>query len=227
VNKQGAGASLMKTPELAKMIIRETKRGAGKLPVSVKTRVGYSKENLDEWMSHLLSEKPAAIILHARTKKEMSLVPARWDLIARAKELAKGTETLIIGNGDVTDLRDAYYKAEESGADGVMLGCAVFGNPWLFSDYNRKKALKEFKAGIKTPFEDLKSTLSLKERLKVMLEHAKLYEEMYAGVKHFALMRKHFGSYVGGFAGAKELRTKLMSAENYKEVEKIVKPYLK
>ncbi len=226
INKQMAGADLMNNPELAKMIIRETKRGAGKLPVSVKTRVGYNKENLDEWLKILLEEQPAAITIHARTKKELSLVPARWELVARAKEIAKDSETLIIGNGDVTDLRDAYYKCKQTGADGAMLGRAVFGNPWLFSEYNRAKALTEFETGDAEPFVDQKSILGLSDRLRVMLEHAELFDELFAGIKNFALMRKHFGSYVGGFAGAKDLRVKLMEAENSKQVKQTIEPYL-
>ncbi len=226
INKQRAGADLINDPELAIKIIKETQRGAGKLPVSVKTRVGYNKENLDEWLKNLLSAEPAAITLHARTKKEMSLVPARWELIARAKKIAEGTDTLIIGNGDVKDLHDAYFKISESGADGAMLGRAIFGNPWLFSEYNRTKAMKEFNAGEIGEFIDLKLELNLSQRLKVMLEHAKLYDELFHGVKNFALMRKHFGSYVGGFAGAKELRNKLMLADNSKDVEQIIRSFL-
>lgn len=232
INKQKAGADLINDPELAKKIIRETQRGAGGLPVSVKTRVGYNKESLEEWLKHLLSTEPVAIMIHARTRKEMSLVPARWDLIAQAKELARESQTLIIGNGDVKDLRDAYYKTHESGADGAMLGRAVFGNPWLFCDYNRKKAKEEFNLGAqlpstsKTEFMDFKSTLSLRERLGVMLEHARLYEGLFSGVKSFALMRKHFGSYIGGFAGAKELRTRLMGANNVRDVEEIITPHI-
>ncbi|MBI3632915.1 MAG: tRNA-dihydrouridine synthase, partial [Candidatus Vogelbacteria bacterium] len=222
INKQMACAELINNPELAKMIIRETKRGAENLPVSVKTRVGYNKENLDEWLKNLLSETPAAIVIHARTKKELSLVPARWELIARAKEIAKDSETLVIGNGDVKDLRDAYNKINQTGADGTMLGRAVFGNPWLFSDYNRTKSLKKFESKESTLFVDKKATLTLSERLKVMLEHAELFDELYTGIKSFALMRKHFGSYVGGFSGAKELRVQLMEAENSKQVQKIV-----
>lgn len=195
VNKQRAGASLINDPELAKKIIKETIRGAGQLPISVKTRIGYNKENLDEWLKHLLSAEPAAITIHARTKKEMSLVPARWEFVAKAKEQAKGSGTLIIGNGDVKNLEDARLRAEKSGADGVMIGRAIFGNPWLFSGHEP----------------------SSQERLKVMLEHAKLYDKLFAGVKSFALMRKHFGSYIGGFSGAKELRIKLMSANNAAE----------
>ncbi|MBI5140064.1 MAG: tRNA-dihydrouridine synthase [Candidatus Vogelbacteria bacterium] len=222
INKQMAGADLINNPELAKEIVRATKRGAGKLPVSIKTRVGYNKESLDEWIGHLLETEPAAITIHARTRKELSLVPARWELVRTAKEIARGGETLILGNGDVTDLKDAYFKIEESGADGVMLGRAIFGNPWLFSLYNRVKALNEFTAKDKTSFQDLKSQLSLAERLAVLLEHAKLYEELFSGVKNFALMRKHFGSYVGGFSGAKDLRVKLMSAQSSRDVERIV-----
>ena len=228
VNKQKAGADLINDPELAKKIIRETKRGAGPLPVSVKTRVGFNKESLDEWLKQLLSTDLAAVTIHARTRKEMSLVPARWDLVASAKKIARSSrsETLIIGNGDVEDLRDAIYKTSETGVDGAMLGRAIFGNPWLFCDYNRTKALEEFSLGKREVFLDFKSTLSLGERLKVMLEHAKLYEELFFGIKSFALMRKHFGSYIGGFAGAKELRIKLMNANNAKMVEEVIKPYL-
>lgn len=226
INKQMAGADLINNPELAKEIVRATKRGAGKLPVSIKTRVGYNRENLEEWLKNLLETEPVAIIVHARTKKELSLVPARWELVKRAKEIAKDTETLILGNGDVTDLKDGYFKAEESGADGVMLGRAIFGNPWLFSKYNRERAAQEFKNGDRTPFKDLKSELGLKDRLIVMLEHARIYEELFRGIKSFALMRKHFGSYVSGFAGARELRTKLMETESVDDVEKVTEPYL-
>ncbi|MBI3632193.1 MAG: tRNA-dihydrouridine synthase [Candidatus Vogelbacteria bacterium] len=226
INNQMAGADLINNPELAKMIIRETKRGAGNLPVSIKTRVGYNKENLDEWLKNLLEEKPAAITIHARTKKELSLVPARWELVARAKEIAKGTGTLILGNGDVKYLRDAQNKISQTGADGAMLGRAVFGDPWLFSGFNREKALQKFTNSETSIFIDKKSTLTLSQRLKVMLEHAELFDELFAGIKNFALMRKHFGSYVGGFPGAKELRVKLMEAENSKQVGKIVRPLL-
>ena len=107
--------------------------GSGGLPVSVKTRIGYHQENLEEWLGALLETKPAAITVHARTRKEMSKVPARWKEVARAVELARGSGTLIIGNGDVIDLADARAKARETGADGVMLGRAIFGNPWLFN----------------------------------------------------------------------------------------------
>lgn len=112
--KQGSGAALIQDPKLAQQIILETKRGAGQLPVSVKTRLGFNKNVIDTWLPNLLETEPAAITLHARTKKEMSKVPAHWDQIARAVEIrnhfdTSENRTLLLGNGDVVDLKD-YQK---------------------------------------------------------------------------------------------------------------------
>lgn len=206
IEKQGAGAGLIKNPELATEIIEAAKRGAGGLPVSVKTRVGYNKVELGTWLPVLLRAKPSALTVHARTRKEMSLVPARWEHVAEAVRLRNeiSPETLILGNGDALSLEDAKKKAEESGADGVMLGRAIFGNPWLFSG----------------------TTPSLKEKLKVMVEHTKLYEELLGDKKSFAVMKKHYKAYVNGFDGAKELRMELMDAKNADEVERITLTWL-
>ncbi|TSC64747.1 MAG: hypothetical protein G01um101491_195 [Parcubacteria group bacterium Gr01-1014_91] len=126
IEKQGAGAAMIKNPELAVKIIKAA-QGASSLPVSVKTRVGYNKESLDEWLTALLSANPVAITLHLRTRKEMSLVPAGWELMKRAVEIRNkvNPKVLLIGNGDVQDLEDARAKASESGCDGVMLGRAM------------------------------------------------------------------------------------------------------
>ena len=142
VEGQGAGSKLIHNPSLAVELIEAAKRGAPNIPVSVKTRLGYNKDVLEEparpdggWLPLLLKAEPAAIILHARTRKEMSKVPARWERIKRAVEIRNelGSKTLIIGNGDVVDMDDARAKAAASGADGVMIGRAIFGNPWLFA----------------------------------------------------------------------------------------------
>jgi len=209
VEKQGAGAALIKNPKLAREIIRAAKEGAQTIPVSVKTRVGYSKDELDAWLPEILAENPAAVTIHARTRKEMSKVPARWIDVARAVKIRNdmNSETLIIGNGDAVDLEDAQKKAEKSGADGVMLGRAIFGNPWLFNEKIGKKD---------TP---------LKKQLEVMVEHTKLFEKMCAH-KNFAVMKKHYTAYARGFDGAKELRMKLMDAENAREVELLVNNFI-
>lgn len=208
IEKQGAGSAHMKNPKLAQEVILAVMAGAGDVPVSVKTRVGYNKENLDEWLGTILETKPAAITVHARTRKEMSLVPARWELVARAVELARGTGTLIIGNGDVHSLADGEEKAQTTGADGVMIGRAVFGTPWLF---------------------DRTSTAppTLSEKFEIMIEHTHLFEKLLGDIKSFAIMKKHYKAYVNGFDGAKELRVHLMEAKNADEVEVLARGFLK
>lgn len=208
--KQGSGAALIKTPEKAREIIRKTKEGAGKLPVSVKTRIGYSKIKTEEWLLELLKEEPAVVTLHARTKKEMSKVPAHWDEIRKAVQLRDklGSKTLIVGNGDVVDIKDAREKAETTGADGIMLGRAIFGNPWLFR-------------------EDIEpNQISLDEKLETLIEHSRLFEEILGDVKSFHIMKKHFKAYVSGFKNSKELRVKLMETENSKEIENEIRAFL-
>ena len=122
IEKQGAGAALVKNPALAVELIRAA-REASELPVSVKTRIGYNKESLDEWLTALLLAGPAAITLHLRTRKEMSLVPADWELMKKAVEIRNhiNPDVLLIGNGDAQDIADAKIKIAESGCDGVML----------------------------------------------------------------------------------------------------------
>lgn len=193
IEKQGCGSAMIRTPDKAKAVIEAAKRGAEGLPVSVKTRLGYNRDELEEWLPFLLKAEPAAITIHARTRKEMSKVPARWERVARAVEIRNelGSKTLILGNGDVSSIENARAKAEATGADGVMLGRAIFGNPWLFH-----------------PTKDL-SNISLEERFAVMLEHTKLFEELLPH-KNFAVMKKHYKAYINGFDGAKELRNELM-----------------
>lgn len=209
IEKQGCGSAMIKNPELAVKIIEAAKRGAGDIPVSVKTRLGYNRDQLEEWLPALLAAKPAVVTVHARTRKEMSKVPARWERVARAVEIRNelGSDTLIFGNGDALSLADAQQKVKETGADGVMLGRAIFGNPWLFH-----------------PEKDL-SNVSLEERLLVMVEHTKLFEEMLP-FKNFAIMKKHYKAYVNGFDGAKELRMQLMEAHTASEIEDIVKHFI-
>lgn len=213
VEKQGGGACLIKHPLLAQEIIRETKRGAGKLPVSVKTRIGYNKNQLSEWLPYLLETEPAMITLHARTRKEMSKVPARWEHVKEAVELRDKYDSskniLIFGNGDVKNLAEAEEKVRETGADGVMIGRGIFGNPWLF---NRSVNAE---------------TMPVKERLAVMIEHTYLFEKILGEHKNFDIMKKHYKAYVNGFDGAKELRVKLMEgAKTAADVERIVSDFL-
>lgn len=217
VEKQGAGAALSKNPSLARALIKRAKDGAGDLPVSVKIRLGYNKVEIDEphnWLKELLAEEPALVTIHARTRKEMSKVPARWEFIKRAVEIRNelSSKTLIFGNGDALSLADARKKVEETGCDGVMLGRAIFGNPWLFKDGY---------------------TPTVEERMEVLAEHIKVFDELLGAHKSFAIMKKHFKSYIRDFPakasrdGAAELRAKLMASEKASEALEVIEDFLK
>lgn len=213
VEKQGAGAALIKDPPRARAVLAAAQEGVGSLPVSIKTRTGYNKDVTEAWIGALLRGKPAAITLHARTRKEMSAVPANWGAVKRAVDIAKGSGVLIIGNGDVQDLEEAKEKAAQTGADGIMLGRAIFGNPWLFKPLSAKSP-------------ELAKGLMREEKLNVMVEHTALFEKLLGRVKNFALMKKHYKAYINSFDGAKELRLKLMDeAETASDVERIVREW--
>lgn len=223
IEKIGAGAALINNPKLASQIIRATKKGwlpafakasAGTVPVSVKTRIGYRIETIDDWFPTLLKEKPAALIVHFRTRSTMFKGQANWAL---AKQIIKlrdkiSSETLIFGNGDVKTLEEARKLAKENNLDGIMVGRAVVQNPWFFSG--------------KTP--------SLSERLTAIIEHAKIFEKLNqhkldknGKLKNFSSIKKFFKSYCSGFVGAKALREKLMETKSVDEVIKIIKSFLK
>ncbi|MBI2607412.1 MAG: tRNA-dihydrouridine synthase [Candidatus Doudnabacteria bacterium] len=258
VEKQGAGAALMKNPKLAKEIILATQEGAGELPVSVKTRLGYNKIDFEDWLPTLFEAKPAAVIFHLRTRKEMSKVPAHWEVMpeimsligaspletrgerggleAKPSDLTPPTQLsaagevgdfsyskrgfsapLILGNGDVMSLQQGIEKCAQTGADGVMFGRGIFGNPWLFNREIRVEGLE------------------IRDKLKVMIEHTKLFEKTFisarggpaSGGKSFEVMKKHYKAYVNNFEGAKELRAELMEgASTAQDVERIVKNFL-
>lgn len=206
---QGAGAALIKNPKLARKIIQAAKEGAGDMPVSVKTRIGYNENEIEKWLPEILAEKPAVITIHGRTKKQMLTGEADWNVITRAVEMAKGSGVLIMGNGDVKSLKDGILKAKKSKVNGIMVGRGIFGNPWFF---NRKIKIEK---------------VSLKERLQAMIEHAKIFEKELKNVKNYDVIKKHYATYARGFDSAKELRIELMKTKGAKQAEKIVRDFLK
>lgn len=234
IEKQGAGAAMIKDPARAQEVIAAAKQGAEHLPVSVKTRVGYNRIELESWLPKVLEMNVAALTVHARTRKEMSLVPARWEHVAEAVALrdAIAPKTLIIGNGDALSIADARAKAEISGADGVMLGRAIFGNPWLFAPSGVGKSTEHPGVETQDQYTDISVySTAISEKLRVMVEHTQLFEELLgappAGGKSFAIMKKHYKAYVNGFDGAKELRMELMEAKDAAEVGAIVARFLR
>jgi nifR3 family TIM-barrel protein len=198
INKQGCGAELIRHPDTARALIRAAKDGVWdaqkEIPVSVKTRIGYDKDILETWAGIILEEQPAVLTVHARTRNEMSKVPAQWGAVARAVALrdAMKSETLIVGNGDVRDVLHARERAAESGCDGVMIGRGMFGNPWFGSEH------------VPTPA----------ERIEALIEHVATFDRTLGEYKSFAVMKKHFGSYIHGWEHAKELRMRLMETND-------------
>lgn len=207
--KQGAGCGMIRTPELLAPVIAAAKRGAGDIPVAVKTRVGWSKNEIETWVPAILDCDVAALILHGRTRKVMSSIPANWDWIARAGEIvrASGKPTKFIGNGDLQSVAQAKEYCKKYGTDGGMIARAIFGNPWLFDTEKRQ--------------------VSVQEKLEVMIEHTEIFIRDLIKYKNFHVMKKHYKAYVAGFDGAKELRVKLMESNDIDEIKNHVAAWLK
>ncbi len=217
--KQGAGAGLFKTPELAKEILLAMKEGAGETPVSVKIRIGDTKVDWENWIATLLEAHPVAISVHLRTRKEMSKVPAHWDEMPKIVNFIHNYHNnnidhngskrpLIVGNGDVESVAHGQRLIAETGCDGVMIGRGIFENPWAFS---------------KNPTEER----SIEERLGLLKLHTQLFEQHFTGVKSEQVMKRFFKIYVHGFPHAPELREKLYNTENLQDVPEIVDEFIK
>jgi len=174
-----------------------------KIPVSVKTRIGFDKPVIQEWISNLLEMQPATIAIHGRMLKQYYGGLADWEKIGEAKKLASSTDTLVIGNGDVKTLEQAKERMSAYGLDGVLIGRASMGNPWVFKGEDG----------------------TVEERFKVAIEHAELFEKTFGDHERYTFlpMRKHLGWYVKEFYGASEVRQKLVKANNAEEVREILR----
>lgn len=208
IMKQGSCAALFHNPGLVAEIVAKIKEGAPSLPVSLKIRIGDTKVDWKQWIESLLQTNPAAISIHLRTRKEMSKVPAHWEempaIMEFIKEKAGDERPIVLGNGDIYTITEAKQKVLETGCDGVMLGRGIFGNPWLFSKHEP----------------------NTNERLNTLIEHSKLFNKLFAGIKPFEIMKKHYKSYLVGSPELKDLRMKLMETKNAAEVENLIKQVL-
>lgn len=253
IEKQGAGACMITTPDVALEIVKAAQRGIAasdavrngkEVALSVKTRVGYNSVEIGTWIPLLLQSGISALTVHARTRKDLSKVPAQWgylkEVVALRDKLAPGV--VIIGNGDVVSLADGTAKVQESGVDGVMVGRALFGNPWFFDSTREIVATlpkkqpsilrllgKVFPALSETKRRAPQSAIhpiTTQERLLVLIEHTELFEQLLGDIKSFAVMKKHYKAYCTGFVGAKELRLQLMETNSAAEVKTIVEAFL-
>lgn len=205
--KSGACSALIKNRPLAEEIITATKGGlAGRLPLSVKTRVGFNEVDMT-WIEFLLQKKLYMLTVHGRTRKEMSKVPANWELIGEARRLRDriAPATLIVGNGDVESRRQGLELADRYKLDGIMVGRGIFHDPFLFA--------KE------TPWPDY----TREQRIALYQKHVELFAKAWQpGDRHIATLNKFCKVYISGFDGAKELRERLMNAGSAAELLKLL-----
>lgn len=210
ITQKGACSALIGNPTLAGEIIKAVKEGAGDLPVSVKTRIGRSSIQTEEWCSFLLDQNIDALVVHGRTVREMSKVPAHWDEIGKVVKLRNDMKipTVIIGNGDIKSLENGKAMIERYGVDGFMVGRGIFDDLFFF-DENKHMA-----------------ELQKDEKMRLLLSHMNLFIETWGETKNFAILKKFFKIYANGFDGAGKLRMKLMDTTTPNEVEQIVSTFL-
>ena len=208
VAENGQGAGLIKRPELAAAIIQAAK--AGGLPVSVKTRLGYTRvDEWRDWLSHILKQDIANLSIHLRTRKEMSKVPAHWELIPEIKklrdEIAPNTKLTI--NGDILDRKMGMKLFEEYEVDGIMIGRGIFKNPFAFEVEEREHTRREF-------LDLLRYHLDLHDQYSVQLE-----------TRAFKPLQRFFKIYIKGFRGASELRTLLNDTKSTEDVRNVLNEF--
>ncbi len=194
VVKRGSCAGLINHPDRAIEIIRATKEGAGDLPVSVKTRCGTDSWVTEWWAETLLNQDLAALTIHGRIAAEKSHFPARWEEITKVVAVRDrlGKETPIIGNGDVSSYRDGLEKVARYGVDGVMVGRGIFRNLWFFD-----------------PTID-PATISLHERIGLLMAHIQGFQENWTGQKNFEALKKFYKAYFFDVENMANLQRSLM-----------------
>ncbi|WP_033826631.1 tRNA dihydrouridine synthase [Bacillus andreraoultii] len=205
VAANGKGAGLICRPEVAAQLIEAAK--AGGLPVSVKTRLGYTDINeWQDWLTHILKQDIANLSIHLRTRKEMSKVDAHWELIPEIKKLRDevAPNTLLTINGDIPDRQTGLKLVEQYEVDGVMIGRGIFKNPFAFEKEQKEHSSKEL-------LDLLRLHLDLHDQYSTELEP-----------RRFTPLQRFFKIYVKSFKGASELRNQLMSTKSTDEVRALL-----
>ncbi|PTF03293.1 tRNA-dihydrouridine synthase [Staphylococcus cohnii] len=204
VATKGKGSGLILRPETAAEIIQASK--AGGLPVSVKTRLGYSEiDEWREWLKHVFKQDIANLSIHLRTRREMSKVDAHWELIGEIKQLRDeiAPDTLLTINGDIPDRKTGLELAEKHGIDGIMIGRGIFHNPYAFEKEPREHTSAE-----------------LLDLLRLHLDLFDKYSQ--EETRLFKPLRRFFKIYVRGIRGASELRHQLMSTDTTDEARELL-----
>ena len=211
VVKKGSGAGLIKSFSDAELVIEAVKRGAGKIPVSVKTRLGFDRVITRDWITHLLNQQIDALTVHGRIAIDLSKYAANWEEIGKAVEIRNRLypDTMIIGNGDIMNYSQVSNVHQKFGVDGVMIGRGIFSDPWIF-----EKKLE-------------KPERSTKEYLELFEMHIKLFKKTWEDSKHFAVLKRFIKMYIRSFSSANYFRQKLMDCENIDDLMRTVSRELK
>ena len=208
VIKKGSCAKLIEDRSLAEELILATQEAArGRVPVSIKTRLGFNRIETDNWAGFLLGFKPDALIMHGRVAKDMFRVPANWDEIGKVVELRNtlSPSTVVVGNGDVRSYAEIQEKHVRYGVDGVMVGRGVLENPFMFrSD------------GFSI------DSMSGQARLGLLLKHIDLFETTWGHIKRFATLKKYMEIYVSHYPGASDQRNHLVRARSIKQARALI-----
>ena len=205
----GEGSALMRDPALVERIVSSVSR-AVKKPVTVKIRKGFDDDHVNAVEIARIAEASgaAAIAVHGRTREQYYSGTADWEIIRQVKE---AVSIPVIGNGDVDSPRKAKAMLEETGCDGVMIGRAARGNPWIF------RQIKEYLENGR-----LTDPPSLAEIHEMMLRHARMqveYKGDYTGIRE---MRKHISWYTAGLPHSARLRARINSVESLEEMEELL-----
>jgi tRNA-dihydrouridine synthase len=203
--QNGACSALIKIEnrELADQIIEATREGlAGRLPLSVKTRLGFNQVDMT-WFEFLLGKNLNMLTVHGRTRKEMSKVPAHWELIGEVSKMRdqQAPQTLLVGNGDVENREQGAGLAARYNLDGIMIGRGIFHDPYAFAQ--------------DSPWEAVPKA----ERIAMYRNQVAMFGQTWQqGERNIKTLNKFCKVYINGFDGAKELREKLMDAESVPEL---------
>ncbi|HEC21118.1 MAG TPA: tRNA dihydrouridine synthase DusB [Candidatus Peregrinibacteria bacterium] len=199
VTKNGYGSALLRTPDLACEIVQKVSE-ATKLPISVKTRLGWSKkEEILELAEKLEKAGTKALLIHGRTYQQGFGGEADWEPIYAVKKKVK---IPVLGNGDIKSLQD--FREKINNLDGVLVGRGTVGNPWLMKELQEGKPVQ----------------LSFSEKIPLISKHCKITVKNLGEERGVREVRKHLFAYAKGFAGAVDLRKKIITTNTLAKIQK-------